>query len=216
MRSTCLGLLVAATLSITTLACSGDDDSGQRADTESIDASSSGNGNGATGTTDQSNKGGNADHPSSGSAGNGGVLGTARADLPTNGGASTTVPIRIDVTRLERHGDLVELTVQLTNESRADADDSDAEYMLSNQFGDDTNHYDASAVGLVDGDGQKLYLPAFDSENVCLCSNDFGGVFVEPGATRTIDATFGGVPDDLDKVDVRVPTFPTIAGVTIQ
>jgi len=215
MRTHHLALVGAALLTGTlTLACSGDDDA-PLAQTQSVDD---------TGETGQepANGGGSGDGSSSGSGaaepGSGGadeVIGTARAQLTAGPIDERTIPIRIDVTRLERHGDLLELTLALTNEAPAEGDDPPG-FSINTQFGDGLTAYDASAIGLVDGDAQKRYLPVLDSEGSCLCTNDFGANDVPAGGSRTITATFGGVPDDVEALDVQVPTFPTIAGVPIQ
>jgi hypothetical protein len=211
MRTHHLGLLGAVLLTGTlTLACSGEDD-GRLADTRSIDSTTdAGSEQGSEGDDDAAS--------SSGEPGSGGgdeVIGTARAQLTAGAIDERTIPVRIDVTRLERHGDLVELTLALTNEAPAEGDDPPG-FGIYTQFGDGITAYDASGIGLVDGDAQKRYLPVRDSEGTCLCTNDFGSADVPAGGSRTITATFGGVPDDVDALDVQVPTFPTIAGVPIQ
>jgi hypothetical protein len=219
MRAPHLALLGAALLAgALTVACGGDDDA--PAQTQSIDSSSeSGN---ATGTTAASNgsDGGSGDETATGGGqGSGGsdgkVLGTARATLSAGPIDERTIPIRMDVTRLERHGDLVELTLLLTNEAPNQGDEPPG-FGIYDRFGDGPSDYNASGIGLVDGDAQKEYLPVLDSEGACLCSNDFGANDIPPGGSRTITATYGGVPDDVEQLDVKIPTFPTIAGVAVQ
>lgn len=209
MRTTRLGLLIAAVATLA-VACS-DDDGTLRADTESIDSSapeSPGSGNGdATGDDATSDT---TDGEGSGSD-SGEVLGSSTATLRANALDDRSTPVRIDVLRLERHGDLVELSLVLTNE--APPTDSDPQnFLINSLFG---ANYDASGIGLVDGAAQKLYLPVLDSDETCLCSGELGASDVQPGGTMTIDATYGGVPDDVDAIDVRVPNFPTIAEVPV-
>jgi len=209
---------IAMALTLGGLACASDSDDLQQADTESIDQTSAAGGStdttaddsgtsddGDTETTDDEAAGGAADE----------VLGTARTQLPTEPGSTTPVPLRADVAQLERHGDLVELTIALTNESPPSAG-SEATFEPWNTFREGGT-LDVSGIGLVDPQGQKLYLPALDSEGVCLCTNDhLSSTGVEPGGTMILVATIGGVPDDLEQVDVHVPGFPAVVGVTIQ
>ena len=214
MKNPSLLVVAAALLVGTATACSGDDGDGLRADTESIDSSTpAGDSEAATGDGDDGEGGGNE----SDSTGDGDVMGTTRAQLPANAIDSRTTPIRIDVVRLERNGDLVELGAILTNEIEAPDNDSDPqEYQANDMFGDVIGNYDASGLGLVDGDAQKLYLPVLDSDGQCLCTDGLGAVAVPPGGSLNIDATFGGVPDDVEVLDVRIPNFPTITGVPIR
>lgn len=218
MRTTRLGLLVAAVATLA-VACN-DDDGPLRADTESIDSSApespgSGNGDDATDDTtdDTTDADADAGEGSGSGSGSGEVLGSSTATLRANALDERSTPLRMDVVRLERHGDLVELSLVLTNEAEAPADAGDPQnFSIDTLFGSD---YDASGIGLVDGDAQKLYLPVLDSGDTCLCSSQFGASEVQPGGTKTIDATYGGVPDDVETLDVRVPNFPTIAEVPV-
>lgn len=206
MRTHHLGLLGAVLLTGTlTLACSAEDD-GRLADTRSIDS---------TTDAEQGSEGDGDGSSSSGEPGSGGgdeVIGTARAQLTAGAIDERTIPVRIDVTRLERHGDLIELTLRLTNEAPVEGDDPPG-FTANTMFG---ANYDASGIGLVDGDAQKLYLPVLDSDDSCLCTGDLGNSEIPAGDALTISATYGGVPDDVDAIDVRVPGFPTIAGVPVQ
>jgi hypothetical protein len=211
MRTPHLALLGAALLTASlTVACSDDDE--PVAQTRSIDstAQSGGNGDNSSGDDD------NATTGQGSGGGEGEVLGTSRAELPATPIDERTVPVRMDVIRLERHGDLVELTLRVSNEAPAEGDDPPG-FAINDMFGDGLAAYDASGIGLVDGDAQKLYLPVLDSDGTCLCTNDFGSSDIAAGGgTRTISATYGGVPDDVEALDVQVPSFPTIAGVPVR
>jgi hypothetical protein len=203
MRTTRLGLLVAA-IGTLTLACSDDGDGGLRADTESIDSSGPESADSGSGDTTTGDDGG---------SGSGEVLGSSEASLRANAIDNRSTSLRMDVVRLERHGDLVELSLVLTNEVEPQDEDTDPQdFSIDTLFGDD---YDAGGIGLVDGDAQKLYLPVLDSDGTCLCSGEFGASDIPPGGTKSIDATYGGVPDDVETLDVRVPNFPTIAEVPV-
>jgi hypothetical protein len=211
MRTPHLALLGAALLAgALTVACS--DDDSPLAETESIDSST-----GTTQTTEDGVDSETGGEPRSepGSGGSDEVIGTGRATLPAGPLDDTGLPMRIDVLRLERHGDLVELTLALANEAEATGDEPPG-FTINDMFGDEVADYDASGIGLVDGDAQKLYLPVLDSDGSCLCTSDFGSNDVAAGSSRTITATYGGVPDDVEALDVQVPSFPTIAGVPLR
>jgi hypothetical protein len=201
--------IVVAVGLLLTVACSNDDGS-PRANTESLDSDEASQSTDA-GDGDAEASGG--DRSGSGSGGESDeVLGTARAAMRATSIDDRSTPLRIDVTRLERHGDLVELTVVLSNE--APSDDGDPQnFGADDMFG---ANYDAADIGLVDGDAQKVYLPVLDSEDNCLCTDGFANNQVPPGGTMTIEATYGGVPDDVEQLDVSVPQFPAIVGVPIQ
>jgi hypothetical protein len=214
MRTHHLALLGAALLTGSlTLACGGDDGDPQ-ARTQSIDSTSGDESSGTTaaGSTDDGDETATDEGAASDGSSGGEVIGTTRAQLTAGPIDERTIPVRVDVTRLERHGDLVELTLQLTNEAPAEGDDPPG-FAINTLFGAD---YDASGIGLVDGGAQKLYLPVLDSDESCLCTSDFGANDVPAGGSRTITATYGGVPDDVDALDLQVPSFPTVSGVPIQ
>jgi hypothetical protein len=154
--------------------------------------------------------------PGSGDAGTGTTGGTTRAQLRADSITETPVPLRIDVVRLRATGDLVDLELRLTNEADPGAGERKSpSFKASSLFADGQNSYDISAIGLVDPRARKLYLPAFDSDNDCLCTDSMGANEYEAGGSYTLTATYGGVPRDLDVVDVRIPHFPAVVGVRI-
>jgi hypothetical protein len=214
MRTHHLALLGAALLAASlTVACSGESDD-PVAQTRSIDSSVDEQDGG--GSDDGGSDDGGETGSGQGSGGGDEVLGTSRAELPAGPNDDRSVPMRLDVTRLEHHGDLVELTLRLTNEAPAEGDDPPG-LAIYDMFGDELAEYDASGIGLVDGDSQKLYLPVLDSDGTCLCTNGLGNSEIPAGGgTRTISATYGGVPDEVEALDVRVPSFPTVAGVPVR
>lgn len=207
-------LLLVAPLALALVAgaaCS--DDDSPRANTQTVDSQTPlSNANG-------SDKGSGNDS-GSGNGGDDRVLGSSRANRPASAIDNRSTPIRVDVVRLERHGDLIELGITLNNEAEPPTGDADAQdFSLHSSLGDGSGvnaRYDASGVGLVDGDAQKLYLPVYDSEGNCLCTSDLGAQDIPPGGSLTISATIGGVPKSVHELDVRVPTFPTIADVAVQ
>jgi hypothetical protein len=206
------GLLVGVAVAALGGACAGDDDGGDLAGTESIDSTTSNDdADSASGDEGGADSAGGSDE----------ILGTSQASMRANVADDRSTPLRLDVTRLERVDELVELTLALTNEAAPPADDSEpltftADVVFSGGNYGISARYDASGIGLVDDAAQRMYLPVYDSEDVCLCTGNLNNESVPSGGTMTITATFGGVPDDLDAVDVRIPQFPTISGLEIQ
>ena len=185
-------------------ACSPSDDDDPLADTESIDADSpDGAGSGAGSGSGQS--GARDDVPDD-------VLGSAESQLPANPGNQSQVPLRVDVMAVERQGDLVEVRLQLTNLNEGDGE----AFEIWSHFSGDNVNYDLRGVGLVDSSAQKLYLPVLDSGDACLCSSGLADYAVAPGETVRLNATFGGLPDDVEQVDVRVPGFSAVDGVPVS
>jgi len=190
-------LLLAATIVLAGagIACSGDDDT--LADTDSIDSSAPESGSGDDPTDD---------------APDGEVLGSAESQMAADPTDQTMVPLRVDVMAVERQGDLVELRFELANVG----DEDTPSFEIWSQLADETQDYDLAGVALVDPGAQKLYLPVLDSEGACLCSTDLADFAVAPGESVKLNATFGGLPDDVEQVDVRVPSFPTVEAVPVS
>jgi hypothetical protein len=209
-------LLLVAPLALALVAgaaCS--DDDSPRANTQTVDSNQP-----LTSANNKSSGNGSDDSGSGSGSDDDRVLGSSRANRPASAIDNRSTPIRVDVVRLERHGDLIELGITLNNEAEPPAGDEDAQdFSLHASLGDGSGanaRYDASGVGLVDGDAQKLYLPVYDSEGNCLCTSDLGANDIPPGGSLSVSATIGGVPKSVHALDVRVPTFPTIADVPVQ
>lgn len=197
--------LVAASalLLIGATACSGDSDGGEDALADATNASSQEDGSSTGGGGDERGAGGRGSEP----------LGTTTGQGEASPSDDTLVPLRIDVTGLERNGDLVELYMTLTNES----DDAEMVFEPWGQFGADTGggSYDLAGVGLVDQAAQKMYLPVLDSEGRCLCTGDLINLVVQPGEPAELHASFGGVPEDVESLDLHVPGFDPISGLEV-
>jgi hypothetical protein len=215
MRPTTKPLLVAGLLALLALAaCSNDGD-----DDSPLEANQS---QGSEQAADTPEREGEDDTGSGGEgSGTGGdpdaePLGTTRAQRENL--ANVVVPLRIDVVRLERHGELVELGLLVSNEADDDGTDTlDWDPLTDLGGGPGINgNYDIREVGIVDPDGQRIYLPALDDQGVCRCTGTGGGAGVSPGESLTLDATIGGLPTDVEAVDVHVPGFPPITGVEVQ
>lgn len=118
---------------------------------------------------------------------------------------------------LQRSGQTVTLNVDLVVDSasrrsvaRLDllADQND---VLSKSKGT-TNGF-----GLVDGRGQKLYMPATTSNNPtsAVCSPRFPGL-IATGDVISISCTYAAIPESLTSVTVNAPTFGAFPNVPIR
>ena len=211
--------LAAATLLLGLAACSQSDDDptdpGTTAETEGGSEGAAGDEGTAPDTTgdeaaEGAAEGEGADRPDEE------VLGTSTAELPADPNDPALVPLRLDVVALERLDGLVELRVRLTNEGGSGT----PEYQPYGAFDDPRlasgeGAYSLSGASLVDGDAKKAYLTIIDSDGTCLCSTRMDTVAVGPGDSVSLYADLGGVPDDVDEIDVQVPGFATVASVPI-
>jgi hypothetical protein len=143
-------------------------------------------------------------------------LGSATARLPAGQDDPTLVPLRLDVTGLERLDGMVELRVTVTNTGRRSTPD----FVPDSSFDDPRlptgqGLYSLSGASLIDAEGERAYLTIVDGEGTCLCTGRLAQVAIPAGDSFEMYADFGGLPDDLDQVDVQVPGFPTVASVPI-
>jgi outer membrane protein OmpA-like peptidoglycan-associated protein len=65
-------------------------------------------------------------------------------------------------------------------------------------------HYAASGIGLLDGVGNRLYMPLWTTDNQCLCSNT-RRITVPPGGSVALYAVFRAPPAQVQRVTVVVP-----------
>jgi hypothetical protein len=193
-------------------ACSDDGPGDQAAQTESDVPG----GDEAAAEGDEAAGDGGPTTPADGDADDAEPIGTTRAHLRADAIDERTLPLRIDVVRLAGTGELVELELVLTNEATAGGDlpAFAANEMFGGGPGIDAR-YDISAVGLVDPDEQKMYLPVFDSEDECLCTGGLGATNVPAGESVTLTATYGGVPEDVGTLDLHVPQFPAVTRLRV-
>lgn len=201
-------LLLAATVLMAGagIGCS-DDDGDPLADTDSIDSSAPDGGSGGAGSESGSDS---DDDPADDAPDE--VVGSAEGQLAADPGDQTVVPLRVDVLAVERQGDLVELRFELANVGEAGTPD----FEIWSQFADERQGYDLAGVAVVDPGAQKLYLPVLDSEGECLCSTNLADFAVAPGESVKLNASFGGIPDDVEALDVRVPNFPAVEAVPVS
>jgi hypothetical protein len=144
------------------------------------------------------------------------VLATADGQHRADPNDQTMLPLRVDVTALERNGDLVELRITVAHEGDA----ADPSFKPYSAFDDPRlstgGMYSLSGAALVDGDAQKAYLTVIDSEGICLCTGGMAQINVPGGGSVDMYADFGGVPDDLEEIDVTIPGFATLADIPID
>jgi hypothetical protein len=144
------------------------------------------------------------------------VLGSATGRLPASPNDSTLVPLRLDVTGLERLEGMLELRVTVTNTGRRSTPDFEPYSSFDDpRLPTGQGLYSLSGASLIDAEGERAYLTIVDSEGTCLCTGRLAQVAIPAGDSFEMYADFGGVPDDLDQVDVQVPGFPTVASVPI-
>jgi hypothetical protein len=200
----------AATVLLWATACSSADDPPAREESAATTAS---DGAGTTGTTGSPQASGEDDGERSGEEE---ALGSATARLRADPNDGTPVPLRLDVTALERLEGRVEVRLVLTNEGAGSA----PAFKPYSTFDDPRlaagqGQYSLAGASLVDGEAQKAYLAIVDSEGTCLCTGDMAQVEVPPGESVDLYADFGGVPDDVERIDVVIPGFPPVTQVPI-
>ena len=217
MNPKVLGAALAVVLLVGAACSNGDDDTAPAAagdpgapETEA-DGGLTADDAGGGGTTAPAGGAGNAG-TDEGAAGE--PLATVRAELPAGLNDRRLVPLRLDVVRFTRTGELIELDMLLTNEADPAGQDPPG-FTPWTTFSDLPSAVDLSGLGLLVSGEQKLYLPAFDGEGGCLCTGGLSGTEVAAGQSLPLNATFGGVPDDVESLDIRIPSFPIIEGVGV-
>jgi hypothetical protein len=222
-----LAVAVVVLLSVLGACSSADDDPTEES---SPDTTATTDGSGAAGDdtgeapSDDDEGSGSGDGPGSGdgsgadeAAGDDEALGTASADLAADPNDPTLVPIRFEVLSLERLTGMVELRGRFTHDGAS----NDPAWEPFSTFEDPRlrqgqGAYSLSGASLVDAEGQQAYLTLVDSDGVCLCSTGFDRLAVPSGESVEVYADFGGVPDDLDAIDVQLPQFGTVSQVPIS
>jgi hypothetical protein len=143
-------------------------------------------------------------------------LGSATGRLPASRRDPTLVPLRLDVTGLERLDGMVELRITVTNTGRRSTPDFEPHGSFDDpRLPTGQGLYSLSGASLIDAEGERAYLTIVDSEGTCLCTGRLTEVAIPAGDSFEMYADFGGLPDELDQVDVQVPGFPTVASVPV-
>lgn len=210
----------AVTLLVWATACSQADDDPTGDDRSATTEASSGPGGGgdSTATTGDDERGSAGGEGSEDEGeGSGEVLGSATARLPADPNDDTPVALRLDVTALERLSGRVEARFLLTNTGAAGGPTFEPwSSFVDPRLAADEAPWSLAGASLIDGEAQQAYLTIIDSEGVCLCSGDLDSVTVPPGESVELYADFGGVPDDVERLDVQVPGFSPVTEVAIS
>lgn len=117
------------------------------------------------------------------------------------------IPLLVEISRLERDGDIVRLEFTLTNQSERDS------YAPNNSMGATLFDYDVSGVSLVDLTNNLRALVLVDDDDDCVCS-DTGGLDLGPGASAGFSATLAS-PSDVAEVDVQFGDYGIMSSVPV-
>jgi hypothetical protein len=148
----------------------------------------------------------------------------APAGLSRDAAAKQT-KLRITLNELHRAGGLVTLNLTFTNLEPPDPA-ANPGYQVAGFFDDgDSNGFKGSVslsldsvdgIYLVDNANKKRYPVARDSTRRCVCSAHLEAVFIAPGESTILSATFGAPPADVQAVDVFVPHAGTFHDVPVR
>lgn len=200
------------------VACSSADDDPRESSsgTTASDSSATTDADGSS-DTNADGSGETGESGESGGSGDGEVLGSATATLPADPNDDTPVPLRLDVVALERLSGRVEARFVLTNEGEAGEPSFEPwSSFVDPRLAANEAPWSLAGASLLDGEAQKAYLTIIDSEGVCLCTGDLDAIAVAPGDSTELYADFGGVPDDVEQLDVQVPGFPPVTEVPLS
>lgn len=132
-------------------------------------------------------------------------------------GDTTDGTMQVKVTEFRREGKELELAFTLHYKASGDADEWDYPAGNSRYNSATGANSDASATNLVDGKNGKEYLPAMDSQGNCVCTIvHYGSISIEPGKSRSIQATYGAPPSNVTKMDIHIPDVTTLHDVPIS
>lgn len=163
---------------------------------------------GSTQTQDRQETGTSDAGGDSGDSGGESVLGSSTGQHPAEPGDSTLVPLRLDVTAVERtSGETVEVRFVIANTG------SDVAYKPWDTLTAST--WDVSGAAVLDLADDKRYLPLLDSEGACLCSRITVRTEIPPGASAEFYAQFPAPPEATEQVDFTLPGFKPVNGLEI-
>ena len=74
----------------------------------------------------------------------------------------------------------------------------------------------SDGVYLIDAVNKQRYLPARDSQGVCVCTVLDTNVTLQPGGSKVFSATFKAVPGGVATVGVSIPGAGTFTDVPVQ
>lgn len=161
----------------------------------------------------------------------GGQPSPVASDLPVLAARKTSLdgtPATISLNELSVHDGVTTLTWTVTNDRPAGTSGVGIQ-MQAGTFGDGQtarvpgtdnevpeDRYYVDGVYLVDGVNKLRYLPARDSQGVCVCSYAPSSTFIRAGQSLLFSAVFKGVPDGVATVDVTIPRAGTFTKVPVQ
>ncbi|MBI2710660.1 MAG: hypothetical protein HYX34_13365 [Actinobacteria bacterium] len=125
----------------------------------------------------------------------------------------TLIPLRLDVLSLKRlSGSTVEVRFAITNEG-------DVPFSPSSLFSDTTRAeatYDVGGIALLDRPADKKYLSLFSTDGLCLCTGRLQSLEIKQGASVSMYADITAPPSSVSTVDLTLPGFPPVIGLTIR
>ncbi|MBE1487583.1 hypothetical protein [Plantactinospora soyae] len=129
------------------------------------------------------------------------------------------IPIRVELHQLRRKDGFVTVNLRVTNTGTKGAG---YRWQIADEFAGDIPGHTLAGVSLVDRKNRKQYLVARTAgagakdQDRYLASLQLANVFVQPGQSVNLYASFGAPPDDVQAVDVVVPNVPVFANVPLS
>jgi outer membrane protein OmpA-like peptidoglycan-associated protein len=125
-------------------------------------------------------------------------------------------PAHIELTALSRTSDkAVTAQLRVHNDGAADLNLANTLFDKGRPERDILNdQHAASGIGLLDGIGNKLYMPLWTTDNKCLCS-DTSGMVVPVGGSVDLYAIFPAPPAEVGRVTVVMPHAVPLQDVPI-
>ncbi len=133
----------------------------------------------------------------------------ARETLASQDVNTLGTDLHIAVHELARGDETAELTFSVTN---IGDEASDLFHGWLGSGGDS----DVSAVKLVDPTNGKVHLVARDANDACVCSSYIGSESFETEESVLYSATFGAPPEDVETMNVQIPTAGTFNDVELS
>ncbi|MET8262392.1 hypothetical protein ACWD8I_06440 [Micromonospora arida] len=127
--------------------------------------------------------------------------------------------VKVELYQLRRDKGFVNLNVRMT---RTDPAGSPGRWQIGSAFQGETVSLAFSGVTLVDRKNRKRHLvaragdpDAKPGQVTYLASSGLASIFVAPGQSVDLYATFGAPPDDVTAVDVVIPRVPVFENVPL-
>ncbi|WP_017622657.1 hypothetical protein [Nocardiopsis chromatogenes] len=134
----------------------------------------------------------------------------ARETIASQDVTTLGTDLHIAVHSLARGDETVELTFSVTNTGDEESD------IFHTWLGAASDQYNVSGVKLVDSANGKVHLPARDEDGTCVCSTYGGADELGPGDSILYSATYGAPPEDVETMDVKIPTAGSFDNVPLS